>query len=90
MPFAGTNVLLAAAKVKVSEFLIGSSIGLSPRIILLVSAGAGLSKLNSDYDKKELLVLGITATIITVIVLGKISKRVLRNMVDLPETNKGP
>lgn len=88
MPFAGTNVLLASAKVKLSEFLIGSTIGLAPRILLVVSAGAGLTKLSSDYDKKELLILGISATIVTIVVLGRISKRVLANMVSQAENTQ--
>ena len=84
MPFAGTNVLLASAKVKLIEFLIGSTIGLAPRIILLASAGAGLTKLDSNYDKKELLILSITATVATIIILSRISKKALQNM--LPTT----
>lgn len=81
MPFAGTNVLLSAAKVKLSEFLLGSLIGLAPRITLVAIAGAGLTELDFNYGShKGLLIIGIVATILTIIILGKISQRVLRKI----------
>ncbi|MCM8531540.1 MAG: VTT domain-containing protein [Lentisphaeraceae bacterium] len=78
MPFAATNILLAAAKLKLSEFTIGSLIGLTPRITLVALAGAGLQKLDlSKSGGQELIILGIVATVATIIVLGRLSKKVL-------------
>jgi uncharacterized membrane protein YdjX (TVP38/TMEM64 family) len=81
MPFAGTNVLLSAAKVKFSEFLVGSLIGLTPRISLVAIAGAGLTELNFNYgSNKVLLIIGVVATILAIVILGKISQKVLRKI----------
>ena len=83
MPFAGTNVLLAAAKVKLSEFLAGSAIGLAPRIILVVLAGAELSKLDfSEKGSQSLLILGVLATIMTLIVIGHFTRKALSHLVN--------
>ena len=87
MPFAGTNVLLAAAKVKMSEFLLGSAIGLAPRIILVAVAGAGLSQLDlKQKSSSELLILGIVATLITLIVIGKFAKKALSKYIKTEKT----
>ncbi|MCH2208855.1 MAG: VTT domain-containing protein [Lentisphaerales bacterium] len=86
MPFAGTNVLLAAAKVRLSEFIIASAIGLAPRVILVVIAGAGLSQLDfSQKSSKELFVVGIIATILSLIIIGRIAQKALSNFVNKSE-----
>ncbi len=72
MPFAATNVLLAASQVKTSLFLMGSFIGLSPRIILVAIAGAGLSEL--DLSKSSNIWLAIVGGVSTVILLAYIGK----------------
>ena len=76
MPFAGTNVLLAASKVRTSRFLLGSAIGLAPRVILVAVAGAGLAEL--DFSKGSnvgLAVLGGVATLLLVFYIGVVFKK---------------
>ena len=81
MPFAGTNVLLAAGKVKLREYILGSAVGLAPRIIIVAMAGAGLTKLDlSQGSHQGLLVLGIVATVLAVAVMGALAKRALRKV----------
>jgi len=77
MPFAATNVILSAAKVKSNLFLLGSVIGLAPRIILVAVAGAGLSEL--DFSKGSnvgLAIVGIISTFALIIYIGKVFKKV--------------
>ena len=83
MPFAGTNVLLAAAKVRLFEFVIGSLIGLTPRIVIVAIAGAGLTSLDLKASSHQgLFVVGILATIAAIIILGSVAKKVLKRVVN--------
>ena len=83
MPFAGTNVLLAAAKVRLFEFFMGSLIGLTPRIVIVAMAGAGLTSLDLKASSHQgLFVVGILATIAAIIILGSIAKKVLKRVVN--------
>ncbi|MCM8538345.1 MAG: VTT domain-containing protein [Lentisphaeraceae bacterium] len=89
MPFAATNILLAAAKLKLSEFTIGSLLGLAPRIILVALAGAGLKELDlSKSGGQELIILGIAATIATIVILGKLSKKILHKTLTTEQETK--
>ena len=81
-PFAGTNVMLSATRVKKREFIIGSAVGLAPRVILVALAGVGVSELDFSQAKSQLgLIVGIIATVVGIIVVGKISKKALDNVV---------
>ena len=78
MPFAGTNLLMAAARVKPAEFLVGSAIGLAPRVVLVAVAGAGLGELDlSRSGDVRLLVLGAAATVLVLFLIGRIARRAL-------------
>ena len=60
----------------------GTLVGLAPRVILVAVAGAGLSELDFTQGKNQLgLLLGIIATLISVIVIGKIARGVLQKMI---------
>lgn len=77
MPFAGTNVLLAASNVKTYSFLLGSFIGMAPRVILVAIAGASLTKLDfSKSSSVDLVVLGGVATLLLIFYIGYIFKKV--------------
>ena len=81
MPFALTNFLMASARVSTKSFLIGTFLGMLPRSSAVVFGGAGLSELS--FDSREdawLLVFGIAATILSVLVIGAISKRALERL----------
>jgi uncharacterized membrane protein YdjX (TVP38/TMEM64 family) len=47
-PFALTNLVLAAAGVKLAPFVIGTLIGMAPRTIVAVVIGAGIKELTKD------------------------------------------
>lgn len=81
MPFAATNVLLAASNVKSSHFLLGSLIGLAPRIIIVAIAGAGLAEL--DFSKGSniaLAILGGAATFLLIFYVGLTFKKIKKNV----------
>ena len=83
MPFALTNFLMASARVPLKSFLVGTFFGMLPRSSAVVFVGAGLSELTlSTAEDAWLLVFGIAATILSVLVIGAISKRALERLTD--------
>lgn len=80
-PFALTNFLLAAARVPLKSFVIGTFVGMLPRSSAVVFIGAGLSELTFDNPQDTwIIVCGIVATIISIIVIGTISKHALERL----------
>lgn len=78
MPFALTNLLMAAARVPLFSFLIGTFIGMLPRSSAVVFFGAGISVLDfSEPFNFWMLVFGWIATIISIFVIGYFSKKAL-------------
>ena len=78
MPFAFTNFFLAAARVPVSSYVLGTLLGMLPRSGAMVLLGAGLSVLTFDsFNDVWFLAAGVPATIILIIVIGVLSRRAL-------------
>ena len=78
MPFAFTNFFLAAAKVPVASFLIGTFAGMLPRSAAVVFVGAGLSEFSLEgIDNPWMFAGGIAATVAAVVLIGIISRRAL-------------
>ena len=78
MPFALTNFLMASARVPRRSFVIGTFVGMLPRSSAVVFIGAGLVELKFDDPQNSwLIVFGVIATIISVIIIGTISKHAL-------------
>jgi uncharacterized membrane protein YdjX (TVP38/TMEM64 family) len=83
MPFALTNFLMASARVPLKAFIVGTFFGMLPRSSAVVFVGSGLSELNfNDMENSWLLIFGIIATIISVIVIGNISRRALEHLTE--------
>ena len=81
MPFALTNFLMASARVPVRSFVIGTFFGMLPRSSAVVFVGSGLSELTlTAREDTYLLVFGIIATIISIIVIGNISRHALEKL----------
>lgn len=81
MPFALTNFLLSATKVPPSTFLLGTFVGMLPRSGAVVLTGAGLSELTLETsDQYWLVILGIGATLASIIVISILSRRALEKM----------
>jgi uncharacterized membrane protein YdjX (TVP38/TMEM64 family) len=81
MPFALTNFLMASARVPLKYYVAGTFFGMLPRSSAVVFVGAGLSELSFENPQdSRFLILSIAATIISVIIIGSISKRALERM----------
>lgn len=81
MPFALTNLLVTAARVPLSSFLIGTFVGMLPRSAAVVFFGAGLSELNfNEPFNIWTFVFGFVATLASVIVISYFSKQALAKM----------
>lgn len=78
MPFALTNLVLAAAKVRFVDFSSASFVGLAPRIVIVALAGSQLEKLDLKLSSDRwILALGIVATLASLSIVGKAAKRAL-------------
>jgi uncharacterized membrane protein YdjX (TVP38/TMEM64 family) len=80
-PFALANFALAAARVPMTEYILGTFIGILPRTALATFAAAGLEQLRFDNVQQRWMVLsGIVATLIVCVVLGLLANRALRSV----------
>lgn len=87
MPFALTNFLMASARVPVKSFVVGTFFGMLPRSSAVVLVGSGLSELSlTSSEDTGLLIFGIVATIVSVIVIGRISKHALDRLTNTNQT----
>lgn len=79
MPFATTNLLLAAFGVRGGVFATATALGITPRAIAAALVGAGLQELDWQQGAAPgTTVLAITATVVAFVVIGQIAKRALR------------
>lgn len=81
VPFAATNLLMSTTGVRLAPFLVGSVIGLAPRVVAVVWIGSSLTELDlSLAADRRLLVLGIAATGAALWILGRASRRGLARL----------
>lgn len=81
MPFGGTNLLVVAGGGRLPEFVVGSVLGMFPRIVAVAMAGAGLAVL--DFDRPVdvwFAVLGGLATVAALVIIGRIARLALRRV----------
>lgn len=77
-PFAITNLVMAATRVPLGAYLLGSFVGVAPRTIAVVYIAAGLHELDfRRLGQSWLTVAGIVATAVTVIVIGIMANRAI-------------
>lgn len=78
MPFAATNLLFSAAGVRWREYLLGSAVGLAPRVVAVAVLGGGLAEfdLSTSLDRTWTLV-GLGATLVALVVIGRWARRAL-------------
>ena len=85
-PFALANFVLAAARVSLGEYVLGTLIGIAPRTALTTFAGAGLEQLRFDnVQDRWMVVAGVVATIVVCVVLGILANRALRRVAKVRE-----
>lgn len=79
MPFATTNLLLAAFGVRGPVFVTATALGITPRAIAVAVVGAGLQ----DLDWKQgstpwTTIVAVAATVLMLVVIGRIARNALR------------
>ncbi len=80
-PFAIANFALAAARVSLWDYTLGTFIGIAPRTAAAAFAAASLEQLRfKDVSERWMVIAGIIATVIVCVVLGILSNRALRQM----------
>jgi uncharacterized membrane protein YdjX (TVP38/TMEM64 family) len=80
-PFALANFVLAAAKVPLWDYTLGTLAGIAPRTAAATFAAAGLEQLRfKDVSQTWTVVAGIVATVIVCFVLGVLANRALREL----------
>src|SRR5206468_13112101 len=73
LPFGTTNILLATSGVRLPIYLLGTVVGMIPRIGVIIVAAAGANQL--DFKRKEswlILAAGIAATIVCIAAMALI------------------
>lgn len=78
VPYGATNVLAAAFGVPWIAFMVGTVVGLAPRVVGVALLGAGLGKL--DFTRPGgvgWLVAGVGATVLAIGLLGWVTQQVL-------------
>jgi uncharacterized membrane protein YdjX (TVP38/TMEM64 family) len=86
-PFAMTNLLLAAMCVGWGPYLVGSLLGLTPRVAAAVIVGASLSQLDLRHlERGGSAYLSIGLSLVVVLTLGWLANRALGEFVDASES----
>jgi uncharacterized membrane protein YdjX (TVP38/TMEM64 family) len=76
-PFAMTNLVMAATRVPLGAYVLGTFFGMLPRATVVIALGAGLENL-ADADKPWwMFVVTIVLTIIILVVLAKVANRAI-------------
>jgi uncharacterized membrane protein YdjX (TVP38/TMEM64 family) len=87
MPFAFTNFVLAAGRVPIGSYIVGTAAGMLPRAAATTYVGAGMYDLDlANARDTTIFIAGLAATIVSVIVIGYISRRALDHITKEEET----
>lgn len=81
MPFAFTNLLLAASRVPFRSFIAGTAVGMLPRAIATSYIGAGLFELDlNNAEDTTVFAIGAIASIISIVVIAIFSRKALERL----------
>lgn len=86
VPYGSTNVLAAIFRVPMKPFVIGTLVGLAPRVLVVVGLGAGLERL--DFTRPAsvwLVVLGVGASALAVVLMGWVTRQTLQRYAESPQ-----
>ena len=77
-PFATTNFLMAATRVPLAAYLLGTLAGMAPRTAAVVYFGSGLSQLDlKNHASLASLAVSLVLTIIVIAVIGRLANQAL-------------
>lgn len=81
MPFAATNLAMAALHVPFGAFMLGTVAGMIPRVVGGVIVGAGLTQIDPSAPAGSWpALLGIVATCVVIVVIGRVANRALAGL----------
>jgi uncharacterized membrane protein YdjX (TVP38/TMEM64 family) len=89
-PFAITNLVMAATRIPLVTYLVGTVAGIAPRTIIAVVLGAGMSEL--DFSKAKnwwLMAGGIVVALIVLGIIGSIANKAIAGVTNQPEESPG-
>ena len=85
VPYGATNVLAAAVAVPGKPFVLGTALGLAPRVAVVAGLGAGLESLDlSQPTNWTLAAIGMIATLLLILTLGWVTRDALRRSAATP------
>lgn len=81
MPFAATNLVMAAVRVPFGAYMLGTTAGMLPRVLAGVLVGAGLTQIDPRAPGDAWpAAAGIAATVLAVVVIGRLASRALSGL----------
>ncbi len=81
MPFAFTNFLLAASRVPLSAYIVGTAVGMLPRSASMAFVGSGLAELDLENTRETyIFIVGAIASIVSIIVIAIMSRKALERL----------
>ncbi|MEM1109767.1 MAG: VTT domain-containing protein [Planctomycetota bacterium] len=87
VPYGATNVLAAAFEVRMGAFIVGTAIGLAPRVAAVVGLGAGLEQFEMTRAGGWVwLVVGIASTVFLIASLGWVTRGAIRRAAEAGAT----
>ena len=80
-PFGLTNFLLASARVPLTDYVVGTLLGVIPRLALTAFVGAALEQLRFDHVMDRwMVVAGGIVSLLAVVALGALAGRALQRV----------
>lgn len=84
-PFAIVNFLLAAARVPLRHYVLGTVVGIAPRTAAAAYGAARLEQLRfENVSERWTVIAGIVVTLVVCLILGSLANRALRNLSAAP------
>jgi uncharacterized membrane protein YdjX (TVP38/TMEM64 family) len=79
LPFETTNALLSMCGVRFVPYIIGTTLGIIPRVAAVVWAGSQMHKLTLDHAPHPItIVVGLAVTAVSLLVLMLIARHALK------------
>jgi len=89
-PFSITNLVMGAAHVKPSRFLVGTLLGMAPNAAVLAGAAAGLQQVSfKAAEQPWLIVGGVVAMVAAIAVIGRLARRALEAVAQVEVAQEG-
>ncbi len=88
-PFAMTNLVMAATRVPLVPYLVGTFFGMLPRTAAVVVLGAQLDNLHEDDQPWWMYILGIALAVVVLIILAQVANRAIARVTGIEHPTPG-